>query len=110
MLLAEGVDFARRLEHFRDRDRDVIEPDLIRVMDDFDWQVGQALQLLQFVDLGLADDGPETEQLALRIVVEAAREFALVFRGYGPIWTEIPNLTREAGRTHSERAGRMRRG
>lgn len=103
-LVGAGREFVLELERWRSRDLDVLEPDLVGVMDDFGWNVGQALQLFGFIKQDLANDTAQTEQVALRTIVEAARRFAEVFRRHSdPGWMRVLDIQQGAAAEISER-------
>lgn len=104
MLVAEAREYTRELEQHRERDVDVLEPDLVRAIDDFGWQTGQAIQLLGMAEQGLLTDKRDTEGVALMTVVQGAQQLAAALGRYAPTWMTIPELTRAGAAEHSRRS------
>jgi hypothetical protein len=100
MVLLEAREFVRHLQDVRERDLDVMEPDLVSALDDFQLRVAQAINLLGLAH-GNTEDRDETARVAVRNVVTGARDFAAVFARYGPEWMRIPELTLKAAASHS---------
>ena len=112
MLIAEAGNFAVALERLRERDREVIEPDLIHAMDEFSVEVARARLLLSFVQRGTTHDPAGTTRAAVASVVQAARKFATAFAPYSSssmtVHQQLRRRVREAGRDHSEQLRRAR--
>jgi hypothetical protein len=105
LLLVEGRQYADRLERARERDREVIEPDLIRAIDDLTTSVAQARVLFALGERGTGRVGP---QEASRIVVNAAKAFAPALRRYAPKWVSVHTQLQEAGQEHSAQSRQRR--
>jgi hypothetical protein len=106
MLVASGQEFAKDLDERRERDLDVLEPDLVRAIEDFQRQVGGAVQLCGFLRAGLLQDREKTEYTALRSVAQGGADFAAVFQNYGRSWMRILPLEKEAAQEVSTRQRR----
>lgn len=100
MLVLSAQEFVGDLEQVRERDLDVMEPDLVRVVDDFQWRTAQAANI---IGLAAMSSRPvaNSERIALKTVVNSADAFASVFRRYQPQWMEVMQLMRDAAREHS---------
>jgi hypothetical protein len=107
MLILEARDFGADLEQFRARDLDILEPDLVRAIEDFGGHVGQAMQFWSFAEQGLGDPAGNRET-ALMTVVDGARDFARVFARYEPRYMEIRELTGRQQRNTVADLGRSR--
>jgi hypothetical protein len=105
MLLAEAREYVRELEDHRARDLDVLEPDLIRAIDDFGWHTAQATQLLGMAEQGLLNDRADTERVALMTVMQGAQQLTSALERYAPSWMTILEQTRAAAVEHSRRSG-----
>ncbi len=101
-LIESGRDLTLRLEHYRDRDRDILEPDLIYAIDRLNWEVSKGMQFIGFVDGGLTADPAATEREALRSTVEGAKQFAAVFGEYAPEWMVVLERMRVDAKGYSE--------
>jgi hypothetical protein len=106
LLITAACDFAKVLDSIRERDLDIIEPELVYAMDMF----GLGVRLTQkFFDMS------ESRSTALEVItgheiVSAVRDFALVFRkyasnGYAATWLEVPDIMRDTARGISEEMG-----
>jgi hypothetical protein len=90
-LFLSALEFDRELQRARERDLDVLEPDLIAAIDKFRWHVGQAVQHLGFVREGHL--APEmAEPVAYSTLMRGTRIFAEVFKRYAPKWFVILDL------------------
>jgi hypothetical protein len=106
MLVASGQEFAKDLEERRERDLDVLEPELVRAIEDFQRAVGGAVQLCGFLRAGLLQDPEKAEHTALRSVAQGGADFAAVFEKYGPSWMEIlPLMKGSADEISARRRG-----
>jgi hypothetical protein len=85
MMMVQARSLAKQLELFRDRDREIMEPELVRAIDEFVSPVRGAVFLYSF------DDEDFREQ-AQTTVVERARRFAEVFLRDAPEWREHSQL------------------
>jgi hypothetical protein len=103
MLILEGMEFLRQLEIVRSRDRDVMEPELVAVIDDMNWHVGKARMFYGFAESDLGD--PEkAKRRAVGLIVEGTKKFADVFvRLHGPT-RDLPPLTKVAAKEQSEKS------
>jgi hypothetical protein len=103
MLILEGMEFLRQLEIARSRDRDVMEPELVAVIDDMNWHVGKARMFYGFAESDLGD--PEkAKRRAVGLIVEGTKKFADVFvRLHGPT-RDLPQLTKAAAKEQSEKS------
>ncbi len=100
--------FADQLERGRPRDRGVLEPALIRAMDDFCLSAEEAKELFGF-ELDPAEHAnAEAEDLALTMIMMGLQVLAWVMRREGPHWLEIREPTRAAAAARSENARRRR--
>ncbi len=108
MLVIEGIEFAKTLDRARERDREVLQPDLIHQMDEFRRSVNSSTWATYWVDKGHDDDRNGAERLALAEVVGAALEFTKVFKKYAPRWMEVPEITRKGAQAHRDRVHRVR--
>lgn len=97
MLARSGQELAKDLEASRDRDLDILEPDLVRAIDDFQGSVGGAVQLCNMSKGGLLPEQAKTESIVLESVARGAADFADVFAKYGGSWmTVLPIMKRAA--------------
>jgi hypothetical protein len=105
MLILEGMEFLRQLEIARSRDRDVMEPEVVAVIDDMSWHVGKARMFYGFAENDLGD--PErSKRRAVRLIVEGTKKFVDVFvRLHGPTRDILP-LTKAAAKEQSEKTRR----
>jgi hypothetical protein len=85
MLILEARDFNRDLAESRQLNLDVLEPELVRVIDDFHWLVVKAVQFYGLAAQGLGDPVRHRE-IGLSCAVEAAQQCAKVFKHLGPDW------------------------
>ena len=106
MLILEARDFNRDLAESRQLNLDVLEPELVRVIDDFHWLVAKAVQFYGFAAQGLGDPVKHRE-IGLSCAAEAAQQFAIVFKHLGPEWMEIAPLTADAAAAHSRQMAKM---
>lgn len=107
LLIQEAESFVEPLEIIRERDREVLEPDLVRAMDEDTAAVRQSRMLIRMPYAPPANQ-PTNEQVAVRSVVVAAGQFIDVFGRYAPGSTEIRPQLRHAARAHNEQVRRMR--
>jgi len=105
MLIASAREYIGELEDYRARDLDVLEPDLIRAIDDFGWYVGQAVQLLGMSEQGLLHDLADTEQVALETVMQGAQQLTSALERYAPTWMTVLERMRAGAAEHSRRSG-----
>ena len=81
LMLEEMHSFAGYAENTRMRDLDVLEPELVTAIDDFQQQVNMVTMLANSIKAGaLSSDGADVE---LRSLVEAARSFSAAYRSCG---------------------------
>jgi hypothetical protein len=109
ILLREAIDFESNLRRTRERDLDVLEPDLIAAIDKLGWHVGQAVQTLAHVRSGIGDP-VGAEALALGTLMQGVKTFAEVFRRYEPGWFKILDLSVNGCMASREHIVRARRG
>jgi hypothetical protein len=107
-IVMSALDFEKGLGHARQRDLDVLEPDLVRAIDNLHWHIHQAIQLLGFVEQGL-NDREGTEPAAMSTLMRGVQEFAQVFRRYGKQWFEILDININGTLAHREHIVRKRR-
>jgi hypothetical protein len=105
-ILSSGREFAEQLERERERDRDVLDPALVRAMDDFCFTVQEANDVIGF-DLDRAEHA-KAEDLSVIMIVMALRVLAWALRREGPHWLEIREPTRTAALARRENARRRR--
>jgi hypothetical protein len=105
-LRSSARDLANQLERERERDRDVLEPSLIRAMDDFCLVVDMANEVSGF-ELDPAGQA-EAEDVALVTIVMALRVLAWALSREAPYWLEISEPTRKAAVARRDNAGRRR--
>jgi hypothetical protein len=105
MLVTSAREYIGELEDYRARDLDVLEPDLVRVIDDFGWHVGQAMQLLGMSEQGLLHDRADTEQVALMTVMQGAQQLTSALERYTPTWMTVLEQMRAGAPEHSRRSG-----
>jgi hypothetical protein len=101
-LTRSSQDFAEMLEGVRERDREVLEPPLIRAIDDYLAAVGSERLLIDLVESGSLPFFRIPNSLPA--VVRSVREFAVVFQRYGPGWVALGQEARDTAREISERA------
>lgn len=100
LIVLEAIELAQRLKHSRGQDLAVLEPSLIREIDDFIWAAGQADQLCAF---GFASgmDAVQAHRTAAHLIVHHFQLLANVFPQFGASpWREIPELSRRANAGH----------
>ena len=100
MLVAEGRDFARRLDRYRDRDREVMTVDLIQAIDNFQSRVNHA-SLVMAWQWNQPEIRARNARRARHTIIMGARAFAMVFTSRAPKWLEIDELEQEAAADHS---------
>lgn len=105
MLVASAREYVGELEDHRARDLDVLEPDLVRAIDDFRWNVAQAIQLLGMYEQGLLQEQADTEQVALMTVMQGAQQLTSALERYAPTWMTVLEQMRAAAAEHSRRSG-----
>jgi hypothetical protein len=105
MLIASAREYVGELEDYRARDLDVLEPDLVRAIDDFRWNVGQAIQLLGMYEQGLLQEQADTEQVALMTVMQGAQQLTSALERYAPTWMTVLEQMRAGAAEHSRRSG-----
>lgn len=98
--------FARQLARTRERERDILEPRLIRAMDDFCLKIGRADRDYEATPDPLITD---PAGMATFGVLHAARDFAWVFQDYTPYELAINDETIELARTISRKGKRRRK-
>jgi hypothetical protein len=106
LLIVNAREFVSDLERCRERDREVMEPDLVRALDELSKTVTNWLVVIDTAGLAERPDA-ELERDALRWIVKSTRAFAAVFLRYAPIWSEV-DFRGEAARNIS-RIARDRR-
>lgn len=110
MLVASAHEYVGELEDYRARDLDVLEPDLVRAIDDFRWHVAQAIQLLGMYEQAPLPEPRDTERVALMTVMQGARQLTTSLERYAPTWMTVLEPMRAAAEEHSRRSGRNRHG
>jgi hypothetical protein len=97
MIVLEASDLARRLDTARQRGLDVLEPALVRQIDDFAWAAVQASQLCV-----LGDEMSENYRVAAGLVIDHFRDLAEAFFESGAEgWRQLPELSvRATDETH----------
>ena len=105
LVLHQGNQLGKALRHYRELDRDVLEPEVVRAIDDYLWL---GLQWAS-TSLGLARSGYTRRTLgegyasAETIIVEQARAFGEVLARHDPHGSiELDDLTLSATQLHSE--------
>lgn len=108
LILEGGIELRQAVERARERDRDVLEPDLIREMDEFTrtvnfatWRASGAFRL----------PNDDTQVVARELstgIVDSGIRFAEVFKRYAPTWMAVPDVTREGSRAHSDQLRQLR--
>lgn len=106
VLIVNSKTFVEDLERCRERDREVLAPDLVRAVDDFSTGVMQWSVVIDAAQSVHHADA-ELERDALRSIVKSTRAFGVVFLRYAPRWNEV-ELGYEAARNLS-RIARDRR-
>jgi hypothetical protein len=108
LIVIGAVDLAKQVERTRARDLDVLEPALVRAMDEFSWAAWQGLQLCDLAAIG-GNDPNDHRRVAAALIVNRLRELATVFFRYGrPVWREIPDLSRRGTDEHHANLVAMR--
>lgn len=106
LILLEAENLAERLDRIRTRDLSVLEPDLVRALDDFLWAAGQGSLLATFQREPGAERARHLHTAAGTVVAHFDR-FARVFFSYGDTdWRRILELTRRANDEYH--AGKVR--
>lgn len=96
VLVLEAVREARKLNAARERDLDVMPPELVRAIDDFSWAAAQAIQLCEFGHHADADTADHFSTAAAT-VVQYWGAFARSYFDHGDSgWREIFELSRRA--------------
>jgi len=102
LVLHQGIELGKALRHYRELDREVMEPELVRAIDDYIWH-GTQRGLLMY---RLPADGTERGKryvLAEAAIVRAARAFGEVLARHDPRGRlEFDDLTITAMQMHSE--------
>jgi hypothetical protein len=110
-LFLEARNFIAQLEGYRERDREIMEPDFIAAIDTFGWRFQQALTLMRVQREVRPDDAAaaaDAERVGLDALLRGARGFAAVLARYAPEWMELPAIMREGARSHSEQLRAVR--
>jgi hypothetical protein len=107
LVLHQGVRLGRALRAYRELDREVMEPELVRAIDDYIWHGWQhGLTMYELRDHAEPGSG---FSLAEESVVRAARQFAEVLARHdprGPL--QLDDLTLSAMQEHSDNLRRGR--
>ena len=102
LIIQETIDFAYKLAATRQRDLDVLEPDLIREIDDFGWAAAQAAQNSALAR-GAKTDLADAHRIGAGLIVDHFERLARAFFCYGSAaWREIHDLTRSGFQEHHE--------
>jgi hypothetical protein len=107
-LLLSATEFSQRLLWFRETDRDVMEPDLVRAIDDMTHRVSLSRRMLGWQERSDREQR-DVERIALAGFVRVLRDFAIVLRRYDDRWMKIMDLTIEAADATREQHARARR-
>lgn len=103
LIVLMAADFANRLSGFRERDREVMEPDLVAAIDQVTWHVGLGLKFFEFSCAPWTDDKAGQLRGAERTIVEGAREFGDALLRHDPLGRiEFNDLTLRAAESHRE--------
>ena len=97
-----------QLEGYRERDREIMEPDFIAAIDEFGWSFQRALTLFRLQHEPGSGDPRAADRIALLSLIRGARSFAAVLARYAPEWMELPAIMREGARSHSEQIRALR--
>lgn len=103
LVIQHATMFLDSLEVVRERDREVIEPDLVHAIEAYGAAVRRSRMLLRRPSLR-----DRNEEAAVRSVVEAAGRFTAVFARHAPQGCAVHPQLREAARSHNEQMCRMR--
>jgi hypothetical protein len=102
LIIQEAVDFAHKVAATRERDLDVLEPDLVREIDDFGYAAAQAAQLSALAR-GTNTDLADTHRVGAELIVDHFDRLARAyFRGGPAHWREILDITRSGFQEHHE--------
>jgi hypothetical protein len=103
MLIACGIEFYDDVKRHVDPNREILEPALIRAVDDLSWHVGQAMQSHDFSKAHWIQDRPAYDRSARSHIVRGGLQFAEAFRDPGDAgWLEILDLTADSAESHRD--------
>jgi hypothetical protein len=103
VLVASAIEFYDDVKRHADPNREILEPELIRAVEDLSWHVGQAMQMHAFSKQTWAGDPVSYERSALSHVVRGAQQFAEAFRNHGdPVWLAVNEGLAEAAASHRD--------
>jgi hypothetical protein len=108
-LVLSAIEFEKQLRRARERDLDVLEPDLVAAIDKLGWHVGQCVQMYGFGRAGLTDRAG-AESTGLNTLMRGVRTFAEVYRKYEPGWFEILDMSIAGNMAFREHIVRQRQG
>lgn len=100
LIVLAAVELAQRLERTRERDLDLLPPDLVRTMDDFVWAAGQAAQLVGF-SRASGSSATQHGRISAALIVDHFERFVRTFFQDGSRgWREITDLSRRGNDEH----------
>jgi hypothetical protein len=111
LIVHAALELADNLTDLRDRNLDVLEPDLVGAIEDFQWAAAQASW---GVYLGLelnysADEQAATDRVHAATIVRTFKTFTVTYFRYGDHgWRQIMDLSRRANQEHHDRIWRDR--
>ncbi len=108
LILEGSIELRQAIERTRERDREVLEPQLIREIDEFTRAVNYATWLASDA---LRVPGDDTQAVARELsagLVQSGIRFAEVFRQYAPVWMTVPEITRVGSQAHSDQLRHLR--
>jgi hypothetical protein len=95
LIVTEAIKLAQRLDQARSRDLDVLEPGLVRGIDDFGWAAAQGLQLCALAQADWNTPPNDPRPVAAKLIVDYFQRFAnAYFEAGDPGWREIVDLSR----------------
>lgn len=102
LVLHQGIELGKALVHYRELDREVMEPELVRAIDDYIW-LGSQHGLLMYRIAGRGAERAQGYALGDTTIVRGARAFGEVLARHDPLGPlELEDLTRSAMKEHSE--------
>jgi hypothetical protein len=94
MLMLDARRFLSALEGYRERDREVMDPDLVAAIDDLGSGFRTTQGVIQMYREHDAADRRGAERVALDSLMRDVRDFAAVLALYAPEWMKIPETVR----------------
>jgi len=102
LVLHQGIELGKALRHYRESDREVMEPELVRAIDDYIW-LGSQHGLLMYRLAGRGAERSKGYVLGDTAIVRGARGFGEVLARHDPLGPlELEDLTRNAMQMHSD--------